>query len=788
MLDGVFNHTSSDSKYFDRYQRYDAAGNLTSSGVGADDNSGACEDGASPYYGWFYFPDIGNAGKDGATPVLCANGAANAGQTYEAWYGYSSLPKLKANSAAVRSLIWSNGLASVGPYWTSQGADGWRFDVGGDVDPGLTNDPTNDYWEGFRAAVRNAAVTGKSDVVMLGEEWGDATAWLLGHEWDSVMNYRFRSAVMSWLFTGCTGGNGCNGGTSFEDNDANSASISGPMGYLSPSQFDTRLRSIAEDYPPMAFKAMMNLADSHDTNRVRFLLKKINNDSDAAAVQRMKEWWLFAFTYAGAPTLYYGDEVGLSMDGVPSNGKYEDDPYNRAPYPWDDTPGDYSADTANLLPFARKMASIRHSYAALQDGDVQHGLIVDDANKVYGFGRTNGAQTALIALNRDNTQHNAVFSGLNAAPYNLPDGTVLRDVIEGADYTVSGGAVTVPVNSNWGVVLLEAGKIDVPATPAGLQVLQSGADNVVTWNNVLSDTLGGRELITAYQVYRGTTPGFTPGPATLLATVTPAAFGTATGKQSYTDAGATGQSYYYKVVALNSPAQASGAVASTTLNRAAVVRGGVWYVRNSLTPGQSEQTFAYGDTTDTPLLCDWNGDGTRTPGVVRNGVWYIKQTLAGGAADEVFSYGLPGDTPLCGDWDGNGTETPGVWRGGVWYLRNSNTSGYSDIAIAYGLATDTPLVGDWDGNGTDTPGVVRASGASLAWHLRNSNTNGSADVTFLYGAAGDTPLAGDWDANGTDTPGVFRGGTWFLRHSNDSGPADSLVSYGVGGDTPRVWR
>lgn len=183
VLDGVFNHTSSDSKYFDRYSRYDAAGTLTSpGGSGADDNSGACEAGASPFYSWFYFPAGANPGKDGATTVYCANGVADAPQTYEAWYGYSSLPKLQANSAAVRNLIWNNHLSSVGPYWTQQGADGWRFDVGGDVDPGVTNDPTNTYWEGFRAAVRNMTDTGKTDVLMMGEEWGDASAWLLGQQ------------------------------------------------------------------------------------------------------------------------------------------------------------------------------------------------------------------------------------------------------------------------------------------------------------------------------------------------------------------------------------------------------------------------------------------------------------------------------------------------------------------------------------------------------------------------------------------------------------------------------
>ena len=40
ILDGVFNHVPSDSKYFDRYNRWDASGNLTSpSGPGTNDSA-----------------------------------------------------------------------------------------------------------------------------------------------------------------------------------------------------------------------------------------------------------------------------------------------------------------------------------------------------------------------------------------------------------------------------------------------------------------------------------------------------------------------------------------------------------------------------------------------------------------------------------------------------------------------------------------------------------------------------------------------------------------------------
>lgn len=551
ILDGVFNHTSSDSKYFDYYKRYDAGGNLTSpSGPGTDDNSGACESPVSGFRDWFY---IGGTPANPAAELCDPNDGDDPSgswtQQYEAWYGYGSLPKLQANTAAVRALIWANGLASAGPYWTDQGAGGWRFDVGGDVDPGLTNDPSNSYWEGFRSAVRGIS----ADTVTLGEEWGDASAWLLGGEWDSVMNYRFRSAVLSWLFTGCSG-SGCSGGAVFEDNDSNSGSSSGAISAISPSQFNARLRSIQEDYPPQAFKAMMNLEGSHDTNRLRFLLKKINNDSDSDAVQRMKEWWIFAFAYAGAPMLYYGDEVGLSHDGVWASSKWEDDPYNRTPFPWPDATGtSYSADTANLQSFARTMASIRHSYRALQDGDVQHGLIINDAQKLYGFARTGSSQTALIALNRDNADHTATFNNLNAGPYNLVDGTLLVNALNGSTYTVSGGSVSVPVTSNWGVVLLEQAKIDVPRASTSLSVSTSGNDVILGWPAVILDTNlePGREAVTLYSIHRDVNAAFTPDATNRIGTVTPPPFGGDDGTLAYTHVNGAGPGYTYAVCAYN---------------------------------------------------------------------------------------------------------------------------------------------------------------------------------------------------------------------------------------------
>ena len=78
IVDGVFNHTSSDSVYFDRYGRYPG-------------NDGACESLASEYRDWFEFLN---------NDVPCGTG------DYTGWFGYDSLAVLQDGSAEVRDTIY----------------------------------------------------------------------------------------------------------------------------------------------------------------------------------------------------------------------------------------------------------------------------------------------------------------------------------------------------------------------------------------------------------------------------------------------------------------------------------------------------------------------------------------------------------------------------------------------------------------------------------------------------------------------------------------------------------
>jgi hypothetical protein len=190
--------------------------------------------------------------------------------------------------------------------------------------------------------------------------------------------------------------------------------------------------------------------------------------------------------------------------------------------------------------------------------------------------------------------------------------------------------------------------------------------------------------------------------------------------------------------------------------------------RNSNDCCAADIAIPYGLSGDRPVVGDWNGDGTDTPGVFRGGVWLVRNSNTVGLPDLEFDFGEAADVPVVGDWDGDGIDTPGVFRGGVWLLRNSNTAGPPNLEFDFGEAADVPVVGDWDGDGIDTVGAFREG----EWRLRNSNSGGPAEISLSFGQEGDRPVSGDWEGDGIDTIGLFAEGLWKLRNTNRAGLAD----------------
>ena len=327
LLDGVFNHTGSDSVYFNREGRYPGPGAYQSKN--------------SPYYPWYQFrhwPD-----------------------DYACWWGFKTLPDVNECSEGFSGYV--NGPRGVIRRWLSLGASGWRLDVADELP------------DCFLDGVRAAAKAGKSDAVVVGEVWEDASnktaygqrrRYLLGGQLDSVMNYPFRSAVLGFL----TGGN--------------------------PAEMMEQILTILENYPPQVVDILMNNIGTHDTERALTMLAgepakgrgrgwqsaaRLTPEQRALGLRRMRLASLMQFTLPGVPCVYYGDEAGVEG--------YRD-PFNRTCYPW-------GSEEAGLVEWYRRLGRLRAGCTCLADGEFSP--VAADGD-VMAYVRKNAAGALYCAFNR----------------------------------------------------------------------------------------------------------------------------------------------------------------------------------------------------------------------------------------------------------------------------------------------------------------------------------------------------------------------------------------------------
>lgn len=271
MLDGVFSHTGDDSRYFNRYSRYDSLG--------------AYQSKESPYYGWYKF----NKWPD----------------DYKSWWGIEILPEVNEdNSDFIEYITGKNGIAR---KWLKLGASGWRLDVADEL--------PDEFLDEFRKAVKEE----KADGLVLGEVWEDASnkssygklrRYLLGKQLDSVMNYPFAGAVIDFI------------------RDANAELFASRvmsivenypkevldvlMNHLSTHDTMRAITALAGEncaYRDRKWQSTHSLDEREYHYGMKLLMA-------ASAMQ---------FALPGVPTIYYGDEAG--MQGYK-------DPFNRRCYPW----------------------------------------------------------------------------------------------------------------------------------------------------------------------------------------------------------------------------------------------------------------------------------------------------------------------------------------------------------------------------------------------------------------------------------------------------------------------
>lgn len=373
ILDTSLNHTGSDSLYFNRYGNHGTRGAFNKGRVNAK----------SPYADWYSF-DTTQSDPD---------------KQYKGWVGVVDLPELNKASPALRNFAYRD-QDSVMKLWLDRGAAGWRMDVAPWV--------PDDFWREWRSEIK----AHRPDALTIAETWFDASKYFLGDMFDSTMNYIFRNTVLDYA----AGGNA--------------------------AALYRNIELTREAYPPQAFFALMNLLSTHDQARALHHFGWSDehgnrNDSRAAALakQRLKLALLFQMSFPGAPSVYYGDEVGVTGG---------DDPYNRATYPWADAGGE--PDLVLLADFKR-LIKLRHEHAVLRRGSLSAPLLADD--HVIVLARRLGDQWAITATNNAAAPRRVTLS--------LPEGLapgVLLDALGGEPVQATAGGMTFEVPALFGRVLL----------------------------------------------------------------------------------------------------------------------------------------------------------------------------------------------------------------------------------------------------------------------------------------------------------------------------------------------
>lgn len=294
ILDGVFNHCSRGFFQFNSLME-----------LGPD----------SPYVDWFHVK---------GWPLNAYSGKPN----YECWWNYPALPKFNTDCTEVREYLFK-----VAEYWTKRGIDGWRLDVPNEIDD-------DSFWQEFRRRVKRI----NRDAYIVGEIWDNPERWLQGDQFDGVMNYPFRRAVMDYLFE-------------------------------RKGSADEFLQRLSDAFPENRFGVQMNLLGSHDTTRIA--------SQPRTSLDRIKLAYALMFFLPGAPCIYYGDEIG--MEG----GK---DPDCRRTFPWDELA---ARKAQPIYKFIRSLTRMRLENPVLRDGKVE----IESDGAGFAVTCTLGRQKMTLAVN-----------------------------------------------------------------------------------------------------------------------------------------------------------------------------------------------------------------------------------------------------------------------------------------------------------------------------------------------------------------------------------------------------
>ncbi|MGH1392966.1 MAG: glycoside hydrolase family 13 protein [Trichormus sp.] len=288
----------------------------------------------SPWLNWFRIEDWPLAPYTGELPA-----------NYVGWANNRALPVFNHDNPEVREYIME-----IAEYWVKFGIDGWRLDVPFEI-------KTPGFWQEFRERVKAI----NPDAYIVGEVWGDSREWLDGTQFDGVMNYLFAGPTIAF-----TAGDR----VVLEQVQGRDYQPSPP---LFAAEYAAKITELLQLYPWEIQLTQLNLLASHDTARLITIA-----GGDKASVELAT---LLLLTFPGAPSIYYGDEVGLP-------GKL--DPDSRRGFPleanWD----------KEIYQTHHQLIALRHTYPALRIGEYQ---VISAQGALYIFARTFGTEELIIAVN-----------------------------------------------------------------------------------------------------------------------------------------------------------------------------------------------------------------------------------------------------------------------------------------------------------------------------------------------------------------------------------------------------
>ncbi len=258
IIDGVFNHTGSDSVYFNKNGRYRTVG--------------AYQSPNSKYYSWYTF----NKYPD----------------DYSCWWGIKTLPQTEENSGFFDYIAGRNGIIE---KYMAMGIGGYRLDV---VDE-LTNN--------FLHAICQAARRVNPKAMIIGEVWEDASSkisyderknYFLGGNLDSVTNYPMKNAILDFVKHGDV------------KTFVNTINL---IKDQYPKAIQNNLMNILDTHDTARALTYLGLDDGINPKQNISLTPEQRD----RAKKLLKLATIMQYTVMGIPTVFYGDEAGLEGTGDP---------------------------------------------------------------------------------------------------------------------------------------------------------------------------------------------------------------------------------------------------------------------------------------------------------------------------------------------------------------------------------------------------------------------------------------------------------------------------------------